>query len=70
VIIYTLGKSGFTYDQIMFQLHAGFVNQLMACSWMDQGLELESEDAQAENTESILEKIKAVRKRKRPKFTF
>jgi hypothetical protein len=54
----------------MFQLHAGFVNQLMACYWMDQGLELESEVSSVENAESILEKIKAVRKRKRPKFTF
>ena len=70
MIIYALGKSGISYESIMFHLHAGFVNQLMACYWMDQGIEIESDGSQNEKAESILERINKVRKRKRPKFKF
>lgn len=69
-MVFTLGKSNITYNDIFYNLHAGFVNQLMACYWMDQGIEVESIEHQRERTESILEKLNKARKRKRIKFTF
>jgi hypothetical protein len=54
----------------MYRLHAGFVNQLMSCYWMDQGLEIENEGSSQESAESMIEKINKIRKRKRPKFIF
>jgi hypothetical protein len=47
-------------------MHAGLVNQLMACYWLDQGIELQSPEAEDDLTK-IIEKI---RKRKKPKFDF
>lgn len=47
-------------------MHAGLVNQLMACYWLDQGIELQSPESEDELT-SIIEKI---RKREKPKFDF
>lgn len=47
-------------------MHAGLVNQLMACYWMDQGIELQTMESDNE-INLIIEKI---RKRKKPKFDF
>jgi len=47
-------------------MHAGLVNQLMACYWMDQGLELQPVDSEDE----IMKTIEKIRKRAKPKFDF
>ena len=47
-------------------MHAGLVNQLMACYWMDQGIELQSIESQDE----IMKTIEKIRKRAKPKFDF
>jgi len=47
-------------------MHAGEVNQLMACYWMDQGIELQS----AESEDEIMKMIERIRTRAKPKFDF
>jgi len=47
-------------------MHAGLVNQLMACYWMDQGIELQSVGSEDE----IMKTIEKIRTRKKPKFDF
>jgi uncharacterized protein YcgL (UPF0745 family) len=47
-------------------MHAGLVNQLMACYWLDQGFELQSPDSDDE----LMKTIDKIRKRKKPKFDF
>lgn len=47
-------------------MHAGMVNQLMACYWMDQGIELQDN----ESNDQIMKTIDKIRKRAKPKFDF
>jgi len=51
-------------------MHAGLVNQLMACYWMDQGIELESIEEKHESDRTVTETISKLRKRAKPKFNF
>jgi len=50
---------------------AGLVNQLLACHWMEAGVEMEEPDGESRKAnDEILAAIQKIRKRKRPKFTF
>jgi len=51
-------------------MHAGLVNQLMACYWMDQGVELQSAEESAAGSSDILETIAKIKKRPKPQFDF
>lgn len=49
----------------------GLVNQLMACYWIEQGIELEeSQDAIEEKSVIIDQKLRAIRRRRKIQFDF
>jgi len=50
---------------------AGLVNQLLACYWVEIGVELENEESKSSiDRAKIIETINKIRKRKRTKFEF
>jgi hypothetical protein len=70
VIIYTLGKCNLTREQILYELPAEFVNQLMSCAWIEAGREIESIEQRGKAKSEILDKLAAIAKRPKLKFNF
>lgn len=70
VIIYTLGKSNVTRDQILYELPAAFVNQLMSCAWIEAGREIEGIESRGKVAADINAKLAAIARRPKPKFNF
>lgn len=53
----------------MYRMHAGLVNQLVACQWLEMGIAIESPESKQIQTEQIKKKIAEIKKRK-IKFDF
>ena len=70
MIIYTLGKSNLTSDQILYELPAAFVNQLMSCAWIEAGREIECIEQRGKVAGDINAKLAAIARRPKPKFNF
>jgi hypothetical protein len=68
VIIYTLGKCNLTRDQILYELPAAFVHQLMTCAWIEAGREVESIEKRGQVSQDIHAKLAAIARRPKPKF--
>jgi len=68
VIIYTLGKCNLTRDQILYELPASFINQLMSCAWIEAGREIEGIADRGKTAEDIHAKLLAIARRPKPKF--
>lgn len=60
MIVFALGKSGHNWQDVLYRMPAGLVNQLMACYWMEKGVEIEPINKADINldVENILKKIK------------
>ena len=57
-------------DQILYEMHVGLVNQLMACAWIEAGTEIEGVGQRITTSAGIMERLTAVHKRPKPKFNF
>lgn len=68
MIIHALGSHG-SYIHIIHEMPAALVNQLMACFWMDRGLELESPETRQREERELEERIASLKGRK-IKFDF
>jgi hypothetical protein len=51
-------------------MHAGLINQLMACAWLEAGREIESIQKRGSRSDEIMEKLAAIARRPKPKFNF
>jgi hypothetical protein len=59
-----LGKAGHRMESVIYEMSAGLVNQLMACHWMEMGVELETPEIKNNNIKEIAEKLEQFKKRK------
>lgn len=51
-------------------MHAGMVNQMMACAWIEAGREIESPESRDMASSDIMRKIRDIQQRPKPKFDF
>lgn len=51
-------------------MHASFVNELMACAWIEAGNEIEGIGQRSNRTDEISKKLDEIAKRPKPKFNF
>jgi len=49
---------------------AELVNQLMSCTWIEAGREIESIEQRGKAKSEIIDKLNAIAKRPKPKFNF
>jgi len=56
-------------ESVLYRINAGMVNQLMACHWIENGIEIENPGQSEIKTEEILKKVNKIKARK-IKFDF
>ena len=56
-------------ESVLYRINAGMVNQLLACHWIENGIEIENPGQSEIKAEEILKKVNKIKARK-IKFDF